>query len=448
MAEPALVDEEVELERQLRRLLDTRVQALRESMHRRFLELVDLPSLRPEEVESAEFQRYADSLVDTILDEFQDQIPPVTSRLEVKEQFLAEALRLGALEPLIADETISEIMVIDRQTVYIEQRGRLRRAPVCFGSDGALRSIIERIIMPLGRRVDESQPLVDARLKDGSRVNIIIPPLALRGPAVTIRKFSKRPLSLVALQKQATPSLDERMLRFLIRCVQSRKNIVVSGGTGSGKTTLLNALSQFIDPTERIITIEDAAELQLVQPHVVRLETRPANFEGNGAFTIRDLVKNALRMRPDRIIVGECRGGEALDMLQAMNTGHDGSLTTLHANNPEEAVARLETLCLMADVELPAKAIRAQIANAVHVVVQQSRFADGTRRITAISELIGLDDNGEVALHPLFVFERHAAAVGSGHHERVSGRFRATGYVPTFINEFYSLGLISPGEAF
>jgi pilus assembly protein CpaF len=319
---------------------------------------------------------------------------------------------------------------------------------VCFGSDGALRSIIERIIMPLGRRVDESQPLVDARLKDGSRVNIIIPPLALRGPAVTIRKFSKRPLSLVALQKQATPSLDERMLRFLIRCVQSRKNIVVSGGTGSGKTTLLNALSQFIDPTERIITIEDAAELQLVQPHVVRLETRPANFEGNGAFTIRDLVKNALRMRPDRIIVGECRGGEALDMLQAMNTGHDGSLTTLHANNPEEAIARIETLCLMADVELPAKAIRAQIANAVHVVVQQSRFADGTRRITAISELIGLDDGGEVALHPLFVFERQAALVGAGHHERVSGRFRATGYVPTFINEFYSLGLISPGEAF
>jgi pilus assembly protein CpaF len=417
-------------------------------MHRRFLELVDLPALRPEDIESAEFQRYAETLVDTILDEFRDQIPPITTRQEIKEQFIAEALRLGALEPLIADDSISEIMVIDRQTIYIEQRGRLLRAPVCFGSDGALRSIIERIIMPLGRRVDESQPLVDARLKDGSRVNIIIPPLALRGPAVTIRKFSKKPLSLERLMAQANPSLDERMMRFIIRCVQARKNIIVSGGTGSGKTTLLNALSQFIDSSERIITIEDAAELQLVQPHVVRLETRPANFEGQGAFTIRDLVKNALRMRPDRIIVGECRGGEALDMLQAMNTGHDGSLTTLHANNPEEAMSRLETLCLMADVELPAKAIRAQIANAVHIIVQQSRFADGSRRITAISELIGLDDNGEVVLHPLFLFERQAAAVGAGHHERVSGRFRATGYVPTFISEFYALGLIAPGEAF
>ena len=439
---------ESHLENELRRQLDPRVQALREAMHRRFLDLVDLPALRPEDIESAEFQRYADLLVDQILEEFCDQIPNVTTAREVKEQFLSEALRLGALEPLIADETVSEIMVIDRQTVYIEQRGQLRRAPVCFGSEAALRSIIERIIMPLGRRVDESQPLVDARLKDGSRVNIIIPPLALRGPAVTIRKFSKKPLSLDRLKANVPPSLDERMMRFLIRCVQARKNIIVSGGTGSGKTTLLNALSQFIDPAERIITIEDAAELQLVQPHVVRLETRPANFEGHGAFTIRDLVKNALRMRPDRIIVGECRGGEALDMLQAMNTGHDGSLTTLHANNPEEAMARLETLCLMADVELPAKAIRAQIANAVHVVVQQSRFADGSRRITAISELVGLDDSGEVVLHPLFIFERQAAEVGASHDERVQGRFRATGYVPTFIHEFYALGLIAKGEAF
>ena len=362
MVDPVLSD--AALEQQLRRQLDPRVQSLRNSMHRRFLELVDLPSLRPEDLDSVEFQRHADALVDGILDEFRDSIPPVTTRAEVKEQFLAEALRLGALEPLIADESVTEIMVLDRQTVYVEQRGRLVRAPVCFGSDAALRSIIERIIMPLGRRVDESQPLVDARLKDGSRVNIIIPPLAINGQTVTIRKFSKKPLSLERLAAQATPSLDERMMRFLIRCVQARKNVIVSGGTGSGKTTLLNALSQYVDATERIITIEDAAELRLMQPHVVRLETRPANFEGQGAFTIRDLVKNALRMRPDRIIVGECRGGEALDMLQAMNTGHDGSLTTLHANNPEEALSRLETLCLMADVELPAKAIRAQIASA------------------------------------------------------------------------------------
>lgn len=446
MNDGVLTDEELEL--RLRRQLDHRVQSLREAMHRRFLDLVDLPALRPEDVETAEFQRHAEVLVDSILDEFRDQIPPITTRQEIKEQFLAEALRLGALEPLIADESISEIMVIDRQTVYIEQRGRIVRAPVCFGSESALRSIIERIIMPLGRRVDESQPLVDARLKDGSRVNIIIPPLAIRGQTITIRKFSKNPLSLERLLKQQNPSLDERMLRFLVRCVQARKNVIVSGGTGSGKTTLLNALSQYIDSSDRIITIEDAAELKLMQPHVVRLETRPANFEGQGAFTIRDLVKNALRMRPDRIIVGECRGGEALDMLQAMNTGHDGSLTTLHANNPDEALSRLETLCLMADVELPAKAIRAQIANAVHVIVQQSRFADGSRRITAISEVIGLGDNGEVVLHPLFVFERQAAQVGSDHHARVVGRFRPTGYVPTFISEFYALGLIAAGEAF
>lgn len=434
------------IEQELRRRLHPQILALREAMHRRFLEIIDLPAVRPEDIEDARFRRHVESLVDELLDTFAERLPPFTTRAEVKKDFLAEALGLGALEDLIADDSISEIMVIDRQTVYVERRGRIEQVPVGFGSDGALRAIIERIIMPLGRRVDESQPLVDARLKDGSRVNVIIPPLALRGAAVTIRKFSKSPLSLERLVDFG--ALDERMQRFLIRCVQARKNIIVSGGTGSGKTTLLNALSQFIDAEERIITIEDSAELKLVQPHVVRLETRPANFEGQGAFTIRDLVKNALRMRPDRIVVGECRSGEALDMLQAMNTGHDGSLTTLHANNPGEALGRLETLCLMADVELPSKAIRAQIANAVHVIVQQTRFADGSRRVTEVAEVTGIDEHGEISLNPLFVFQRAAAAVGAERHARITGRFRATGYVPTFIGEFYALGLIAKGEAF
>ncbi len=434
------------IERELRRRLHPQVLALREAMHRRFLEIIDLPAIRPEDIEDVRFRRHVEELVEELLNDFAARIPSFTTREEIKRDFLSEALGLGALEELIADDSISEVMVVDRQTVYVERRGRLEQVPVGFGSEGALRSIIERIIMPLGRRVDESQPLVDARLKDGSRVNVIIPPLSLRGPAVTIRKFSKSPLSFERLVELG--ALDERMRRFLQRCVQARKNIVVSGGTGSGKTTLLNALSQFIDSEERIITIEDSAELKLVQPHVVRLETRPANFEGQGAFTIRDLVKNALRMRPDRIVVGECRSGEALDMLQAMNTGHDGSLTTLHANSPQEALARLETLCLMADVELPSRAIRAQIASAIHVIIQQARFSDGSRRITAIAEVTGLSDAGEVTLHPLFEFQRSVAEVGADRHERVSGRFRATGYVPSFIAEFYALGLVKAGEAF
>lgn len=438
--------EDLDLERERNRRLNPQVLALREAMHRRFLDIVDLPSIRPEDIQDARFRRHVETLVDGLLDDFAAQVPPFTTRDEVRKDFLSETLGLGALEELLADDHVSEIMVIDRQTVFVERKGRIEQVPVGFGTDAALRSIIERIIMPLGRRVDESQPLVDARLPDGSRVNVIIPPLALRGPAVTIRKFSKKPLSLEELQRFG--AMDDRMRRFLVRCVQSRKNIIVSGGTGSGKTTLLNALSQHIDRSERIITIEDSAELRLLQPHVVRLETRPANFEGHGAFTIRDLVKNALRMRPDRIVVGECRGGESLDMLQAMNTGHDGSLTTLHANNPREALSRLETMCLMADVELPSKAIRAQIAGAVHVVVQQSRLSDGARKVTAIAEVTGLDDHGELALSPLFVFERADAAIGAARSDRIVGRFRATGYVPSFIGEFYSLGLIAPGEAF
>ena len=312
-----------------------------------------------------------------------------------------------------------------------------------FTDDERVRAVIERIVTPLGRRIDESSPLVDARLKDGSRVNAVIKPIALRGSCITIRKFAKVPLTLEKLISYG--SLTERMGRFLTRCVHAKKNIVISGGTGSGKTTLLNVLSGAIPPDERIVTIEDAAELQLKQPHVVSMETRPANLEGRGEYTIRDLVKNALRMRPDRIVVGECRGGEALDMLQAMNTGHDGSLTTTHANSPEEAISRLETLVLMAGLELPMRAIREQIASSVQIIVQQSRLSDGSRRVTAISEIIGIDrSTTEIELRPIFQYVR----TGTSAKGKVEGEFRATGYLPSFLPMFIVMGLVKKGEPY
>jgi pilus assembly protein CpaF len=321
----------------------------------------------------------------------------------------------------------------------VEKGGKLQLTGARFSSEDALRSAIERIVTPLGRRIDESTPMVDARLKDGSRVNAIIPPLALRGPCLTIRKFAQKKLVLEDLIQFG--SLDERMARFLTRSVIARRNIVVSGGTGSGKTTLLNVLSSAIPEDERIITIEDAAELRLSQPHVVSLETRPANMEGRGEYSIRDLVRNALRMRPDRIVVGECRGGEALDMLQAMNTGHDGSLTTTHANSPEEAIARLETLVLMAGVDLPTRAIREQIAGSIHLVVQQARFVDGSRKITSIAEVVGIEDDGQVRLENIFEFHRLPSERGT-----VVGQYRATGYMPSFLNEFITMGLCPDGN--
>jgi pilus assembly protein CpaF len=312
-----------------------------------------------------------------------------------------------------------------------------------FTDDERVRAVIERIVTPLGRRIDESSPLVDARLKDGSRVNAVIKPIALRGSCITIRKFSRVPLTLDKLVSFGT--VTPNMVTFLTRCVIAKRNIVISGGTGSGKTTLLNCLSGAIPSDERIVTIEDAAELQLKQPHVVSMETRPANLEGRGEYTIRDLVRNALRMRPDRIVVGECRGGEALDMLQAMNTGHDGSLTTTHANSPEEAIARLETLVLMAGVDLPVRAIREQIASSIHVIVQQSRLSDGSRKITAISEVIGMDrDTMELEMRHIFQFVR----TGTGPGGKVIGEFRATGYLPSFLNDFIVMGLVKRGEAY
>jgi pilus assembly protein CpaF len=333
-------------------------------------------------------------------------------------------------------------MVIDANTIYIEKNGKIVRSGARFTDDDRVRAVIERIVTPLGRRIDESSPLVDARLADGSRVNAIIRPLALKGSCITIRKFAKVPLTIDKLY--GFDALTPAMGRFLTRSVVARKNIVISGGTGSGKTTLLNVLSAAIPPDERIVTIEDSAELQLKQPHVVSLETRPANMEGKGQYTIRDLVKNALRMRPDRIVVGECRGGEALDMLQAMNTGHDGSLTTTHANSPQEALSRLETLCLMAGVDLPARAIREQIASSVHLIVQQARVSDGSRKVTAITEITGLDENQEFELRTIYEYLRSGTGAGG----KVKGQFAATGNLPSFLDQFIVQGLIKPGEPY
>jgi pilus assembly protein CpaF len=333
-------------------------------------------------------------------------------------------------------------MVVDPDTIFVEKAGKLTKADARFTDDERVRAVIERIVTPLGRRIDESSPLVDARLKDGSRVNAVIRPIALKGSCITIRKFSRTPLTLEKLISFGALTSD--IGRFLTRSVIAKKNIVISGGTGSGKTTLLNVLSAAIPPDERIVTIEDAAELQLKQPHVVSMETRPANMEGKGEYNIRDLVRNALRMRPDRIVVGECRGGEALDMLQAMNTGHDGSLTTTHANSPEEALARLETLVLMAGVDLPSRAIREQIANSVHVIVQISRFADGSRKLKAVTEVVGIDEEGNIELVPIYQYVR----TGTGPNGKVLGDFKATGYLPSYLDQFIIMGLVRKGEPY
>ncbi len=346
-----------------------------------------------------------------------------------------EVLGLGALEPLLADARVSEIMVVDPETIYVEREGRVELSPSKFTDENAVRAVLERIVTPLGRRIDASNPMVDARLEDGSRVNAVIPPLALKGPAITIRRFPARPMSMERILEAGAMTVE--MSWFLQSAVRVRLNTVISGGTGSGKTTLLNVLSSSIPESERIVTIEDAAELRLNQRHVVALECRPANMEGQGAISIRDLVRNALRMRPDRIIVGECRGGEALDMLQAMNTGHDGSMTTTHANSPREAIQRLETLCLMAGVELPISAIRRQIASSLNLIVQQARFSDGSRRITHITEVVGLRDDGEVELRDVFRFLRH----GLGENAKVEGEFMACGTIPTFVERFLANGI-------
>jgi pilus assembly protein CpaF len=414
--------------------------AQRREIHKQLLDNLELPRLDRKAIEDESIRQRVIEALRRIIADSGDRLPRGVDRERLTQELTDEALGLGPLESLLADPTISEIMVVDPQTIYAEIKGKLELTAARFTDNEAVRAAIERIVTPLGRRIDESTPLVDARLKDGSRVNAIIPPLALKGPCITIRKFAKKPLQVQDLIRFG--SLNERMARFLTRAVQIRKNVVISGGTGSGKTTLLNVLSGAIPEDERVVTIEDAAELQLAQPHVVSLESRPANLEGKGAYTIRDLVKNALRMRPDRIVVGECRGSEAIDMLQAMNTGHEGSMTTTHANSPREAINRIETLCLMAGVDLPVRAIRSQIASSVHLIVQQSRLSDGSRRVTAVSEVTGIDDEGEVELNEIYSFVRLSTGAGG----KIEGEFRASGYMPSFVDELITSNVAPDGD--
>jgi len=361
-------------------------------------------------------------------------------RVRMLEQITDEIIGLGPLEPLLRDDSVSEIMVNGPRQVYIERAGKLELTNVVFQNDDHVMRIIDRIIAPIGRRVDESSPMVDARLTDGSRVNAIIPPLSLVGPVITIRKFAASPFTTDDLVRFGTATPD--MFEFLRACVEARLNIFVSGGTGSGKTTTLNVLSSFIPNDERIVTIEDAAELQLRQEHVVTLESRPPNIEGKGAIPIRELVRNSLRMRPDRIVVGECRSGEALDMLQAMNTGHDGSLSTGHANTPRDMLSRLETMVLMAGVDLPVRAIREQISSAVDLIVHQSRLKDGTRKIVNITEVQGMEGD-TIVMQDVFVFEQSGVLDG-----KIQGRLKATGIRPKFVETFEAMGVHLPNGIF
>lgn len=365
-----------------------------------------------------------------------------TERGKVIKHVLDEALGLGALEDLLSDPFVTEIMVNGAHTIYCEKNGKLQLSNVMFTSNSHLRIIIERIITPLGRRIDEKTPYVDARLADGSRVNAIIEPLAIDGPSLTIRKFPTERIEIEDLVSRFG-SMTKAMADFLKICVEQKMNVIISGGTGSGKTTFLNVLSGFIPSAERIVTVEDAAELQLKQRHVVRLETRPENVEGSGAVSIRDLVKNSLRMRPDRIIVGECRDGAALDMLSAMNTGHDGSMTTVHSNSPREAISRLETLCMMAGMELPAKAIREQISKAVNIIVQISRLSDGSRKVKSITEVVGTQGEA-VTLQEIFRFKEE----GFDKNRKIVGQFQALGRIPTFIEKFEARGIKIPRDLF
>ncbi len=382
----------------------------------------------------------------TILDLFEQILSEeniVLSRPErarLFEQIAAEILGLGPLQTLLEDDTITEIMVNGPKNIYIERKGKLHRVPITFESNDHVMRIIDRIVAPLGRRIDESSPYVDARLQDGSRVNAVIPPISLVGPVLTIRKFSKNPISIDQLIQFG--SISTEAVQFLKACVEARLNIIISGGTGSGKTTLLNVLSGFIPNDERILTIENAAELQLRQEHVVTLESRPPNIEGRGEITIRDLVINALRMRPERIIVGECRGGETLDMLQAMNTGHDGSMTTAHANTPRDAISRIETMCLMAGMDLPVRAIREQIAGAVDVICQQERMRDGTRKVTSITEVSGMEGD-VITMTDIFTFEQTGTEEG-----RIIGRIRPTGLRPKFMDKIEAAGIHLPPSIF
>ncbi|HKJ61295.1 MAG TPA: CpaF family protein [Hyphomicrobiales bacterium] len=406
----------------------------RNRIHQDVLQMMDLRRTDVGSMDEDELRLRVEEMIGEVMQKVASQLPDDIDHEQLKTEVLNEAVGLGPLEELLDDDDVTEIMVNAFDDIYVEKSGRLGRSVVSFSSNAAVMSAIERIVSPLGRRIDESSPMVDARLKDGSRVNAIIPPLALRGPCLTIRKFTKT--KLVADDLIGYGSIDQSMVDFLKVAVEQRMNIVISGGTGSGKTTLLNILSNFIPESERIVTVEDAAELKLGQPHLVSLESRPPNLEGKGAVPIRELVRNCLRMRPDRIVVGECRGGEALDMLQAMNTGHDGSLTTAHANSPRDVISRLEVMVLMAGMDLPVRAIREQIASAVNLVIQQSRLADGSRKVTHVTEITGME--GEVIqLNDIFVYRQE----GFDSDGNVVGHFESTGQVPAFFESLRERGV-------
>ncbi|MEL0585324.1 MAG: ATPase, T2SS/T4P/T4SS family [Candidatus Thiodiazotropha sp. (ex. Lucinoma kazani)] len=403
-------------------------------IHEQLISEMDLRRKDVHSMSDEQLRAEAETLLDQIIRRLASDLPDDIEIAKLRVSVLNEAVGLGPLERFLEDESITEIMVNNHQEVFVERAGKLVDSGESFSSDQAVLSVIERIITPLGRRVDESSPMVDARLKDGSRVNAIIPPLAIKGPSVTIRKFAKERLTFGDIVHYG--SISPAMVDFLKVCVEQRKNIIVSGGTGSGKTTLLNVLSNFIPERERIITVEDAAELRLYQPNLVSLEAKPANLEGRGAITIRELVKNTLRMRPDRIVVGECRGGEALDMLQAMNTGHDGSLTTALANSPRDVLSRLEVMVLMAGMELPVSAIREQVASAINIIVQQTRYPCGSRKITKITEVTGIEGN-TIQLQDIFEFRQQ----GLDEHSKVRGEYVATGFVPSFYEKLKAISV-------
>ena len=410
-------------------------QRIKTSVHKELIQRVDLDKLGElQETPGAQQQLFA--VIQQIINE--QGVPlSMTERDRLAQEVVDEVFGFGPLEPLLKDDTISDILVNTYNAIYVERRGVLEKTTLTFQDNRHLLHIIDKIVSAVGRRIDESSPMVDARLPDGSRVNAIIPPLAVDGPILSIRRFGSSPLGAEDLLR--FQALTPPMLEFLKGCVKARLNIVISGGTGSGKTTLLNTLSSYISEKERIVTIEDSAELQLRQEHVVRLETRPPNVEGKGAIRQRELVINALRMRPDRVVLGEVRGEETLDMLQAMNTGHDGSLTTIHSNTPRDALARLETMAMMGEVRIAEKAIRAQIAAAVHIIVQASRMSDGTRRITHITELTGAFSD-VISMQDIFLFEKK----GIGPNGKVRGRFSATGIVPKCADKLQAAGIPIP----
>lgn len=435
-SKPVLVEQhdfEVESNKSLSSSQMSRINEARRKVHAKLISQMDLRRVDVRSMTEDELRLNTQNMIAEILAN-DTSLPPDIDSARLARELLNEVIGLGPLEDLLADPSISEIMVNRFDEIFVERKGQLTRVDIAFSTDQAVLGAIERIVAPIGRRIDESSPMVDARLKDGSRVNAVIPPLALKGCNITIRKFSKS--KLVDQDMINFGSATKDMMRFLQIAVDQAANIVISGGTGSGKTTLLNVMSNYIPHDERIVTVEDAAELQLAKPHLISLESRPPNSEGKGAITIRDLVKNCLRMRPDRIVVGECRGGEALDMLQAMNTGHDGSMTTAHANTPRDCIARLEVMTLMSGLDLPLRAIREQIAAAVHLIVQQSRFPDGSRKITHITEVTGMEGD-IVQLQDIFLFKQE----GYDDNGKIKGRFVATGNIPDFCQDLARRGM-------